>query len=208
MKILNLYAGLGGNRKLWGNEHEIIAVENNYEIAQYYEKHYPNDGISCDDVIDILEEWDLDEYDFIWASPPCQTHSRMRNINTGTGTRQTPPRHPDLTSLYGTIIFLNKYYHGLYCIENVIPYYTPLIKPSVTINRHHFWSNFIIPHIIIPDDDFNIKSCSNERYGINIKDYKMSIRKDQLIRNCVHPKIGKYILDCAMKKIKTLDDYL
>ena len=29
MKILNLYAGIGGNRKLWGDEHEITAVELN-----------------------------------------------------------------------------------------------------------------------------------------------------------------------------------
>ena len=28
MKILNLYAGIGGNRKLWGDEHEVVAVEN------------------------------------------------------------------------------------------------------------------------------------------------------------------------------------
>lgn len=27
MKILNLYAGIGGNRKLWGNEHQITADE-------------------------------------------------------------------------------------------------------------------------------------------------------------------------------------
>ena len=28
MKILNLYSGIGGNRKLWGDEHEVTAVEN------------------------------------------------------------------------------------------------------------------------------------------------------------------------------------
>ena len=27
MRILNLYAGIGGNRKLWGEEHEVTAVE-------------------------------------------------------------------------------------------------------------------------------------------------------------------------------------
>ena len=26
-EILNLYAGIGGNRKLWGDEHEITAIE-------------------------------------------------------------------------------------------------------------------------------------------------------------------------------------
>jgi hypothetical protein len=27
LKILNLFAGIGGNRSLWGNKHEITAVE-------------------------------------------------------------------------------------------------------------------------------------------------------------------------------------
>ena len=45
MKILNLYAGIGGNRKLWGNEHEITSVEFNEKIANQYHKLYPNDKI-------------------------------------------------------------------------------------------------------------------------------------------------------------------
>ena len=58
MKILNLYAGIGGNRKLWGDEHEITAVENNREILDYYREHYPNDHTHPfeDEVIDYLEE--------------------------------------------------------------------------------------------------------------------------------------------------------
>lgn len=34
MKILNLYCGIGGNRKLWGDEHEITAVEFEPKIAE------------------------------------------------------------------------------------------------------------------------------------------------------------------------------
>ena len=33
MKILNLYCGIGGNRRLWGNDHEVTAVENNEKIV-------------------------------------------------------------------------------------------------------------------------------------------------------------------------------
>jgi DNA (cytosine-5)-methyltransferase 1 len=43
MKILNLYAGIGGNRKLWtpnGDEHEITAVENVKEIADIYKQFF------------------------------------------------------------------------------------------------------------------------------------------------------------------------
>jgi hypothetical protein len=33
MRILNLYAGIGGNRALWGDEHEVTAIENVDYIA-------------------------------------------------------------------------------------------------------------------------------------------------------------------------------
>lgn len=35
MKILNLYAGIGGNRKLWGDIHHITAVELDPELRKY-----------------------------------------------------------------------------------------------------------------------------------------------------------------------------
>ena len=43
MRILNLYAGIGGNRKLWGDEHEVTAVEYDSEIAGIYQDFFPND---------------------------------------------------------------------------------------------------------------------------------------------------------------------
>ena len=43
MKILNLYAGIGGNRKLWGNEHEITAIEKDENIACAYQTFFPKD---------------------------------------------------------------------------------------------------------------------------------------------------------------------
>ncbi|GAG21491.1 unnamed protein product, partial [marine sediment metagenome] len=49
MKILNLYAGIGGNRKLWGDEHEVTAVENNPEIAGIYQNNYPKDHVVIGD---------------------------------------------------------------------------------------------------------------------------------------------------------------
>lgn len=38
MKILNLYAYLGGNRYKWGNEHEITAVELDPVLCELYKK--------------------------------------------------------------------------------------------------------------------------------------------------------------------------
>lgn len=81
MRILNLYAGIGGNRKLWSNEHEITAVENVQAIADIYKDFFPNDNIVIGDAHQyLLNHWH--EYDFIWSSPPCPTHSRLRTGNT------------------------------------------------------------------------------------------------------------------------------
>lgn len=43
MKILNLYACLGGNRYKWGNEHNITAVEWDEELAKLYQERFPNE---------------------------------------------------------------------------------------------------------------------------------------------------------------------
>ena len=37
LKILNLYCGIGGNRKLWGNKYNITAIENDPEIVKIYQ---------------------------------------------------------------------------------------------------------------------------------------------------------------------------
>ena len=77
MKILNLYAGVGGNRKLWGDDHEVVAVELNPEIAAVYQALYPNDTVIVGDAHQYLLDH-YSEYDFIFSSPPCPTHSRAR----------------------------------------------------------------------------------------------------------------------------------
>ena len=44
MKILNLYSGIGGNRKLWQG-HEITSVELNPQIAEIYKSFFPDDNV-------------------------------------------------------------------------------------------------------------------------------------------------------------------
>ena len=77
MKILNLYAGVGGNRKLWGNEHKIVAIENNPDIAAVYKDLFPSDEVVVEDANKYLLE-NYMNFDFIWSSPPCPTHSQIR----------------------------------------------------------------------------------------------------------------------------------
>jgi len=81
MKILNLYAGIGGNRKLWGNKHLITAIEFDPKIAKIYQDNFPKDKVIVTDAHQYLLEH-FSEFDFIWSSPPCQSHSRVRFVAT------------------------------------------------------------------------------------------------------------------------------
>ena len=134
MKILNLYAGIGGNRKLWGNNHEITAVEYNQEIAKVYGEFFPKDTVIIGDAHKYLLEH-FQEFDFIWSSPPCPTHSKLRKgfIGTRCGAK---PIYPDM-KLYEEILFLQGYFEGKWCIENVVSWYKPLIAPFEREN-HYF----------------------------------------------------------------------
>ena len=77
MKVLNLFSGLGGNRKLWGDEHDITAVEYREDIAKFYSVQYPQDRVVVGDAHQYLLDCHS-SYDFIWSSCPCPTHSRAR----------------------------------------------------------------------------------------------------------------------------------
>jgi DNA (cytosine-5)-methyltransferase 1 len=146
MKVLNLYAGIGGNRKLWKGV-EVTSVEYEPKIAAQYKELYPNDDLIVGDAHEYLLDH-YREFDFIWSSPPCQTHSKT---NYFTNEIRKRSRYPDM-SLYQQIIFLNQFCKGKFCVENVIGYYEPLIKPT-KIGRHYLWSNFNIPLIEQPKGD-------------------------------------------------------
>lgn len=93
MKVLNLYAGIGGNRKLWKG-HEITAVENDKQIANVYYNLFPFDKLIIADAHEFLKD-NFDKYDVIWSSPPCQTHSSFRQ-NIGVRYRGVEPVYPDM----------------------------------------------------------------------------------------------------------------
>lgn len=192
MRILNLYAGIGGNRKLWGDEHEIVAVENDPILAKVYRDHFPNDTILIEDAHQYLLDH-YKEFDFIWSSPPCQTHSSFR-FNINVRFRGTPAKFPDLT-LYEEIIFLQHHATCKWVVENVKPYYRPLIEGQM-IQRHMFWSNFDISHIEVEKDVIRKAQIPqlSEKHGYDLSGYKIP-NKRQVLRNCVEPKLGLHILE-------------
>lgn len=202
MKILNLYSGIGGNRKLWGDDHDITAIELNPKIAEVYKDNFPDDNVIITDAHQYLLEH-AHEFDFIWSSPPCQTHSKMMKA-----TRHKKKRYSDL-SLYQEIIFLQHFYKGLFVVENVKPYYKPLIEPTKEVGRHIFWSNFEITDFEPPHFKNFITSGTvaeaqklKEWLGISYEGniyYEGNHCPGQVLRNCVHPSTGSHILNCALK---------
>lgn len=195
MRILNLYAGIGGNRKLWGDEHEVTAVEYDPVIAQIYQDHFPNDTIIVADAHQYLLEH-YKEFDFIWSSPPCQTHSSFRH-NINVRFRGTPAKFPDMT-LYEEIVFLQYYApEGVkWVVENVKPYYKPLIPPTVILERHPLWSNFDIEHKVFVKDIIRKAQIPQlqEKYGYDLSGYKLP-NKRQVLRNCVEPLMGLHVFE-------------
>ena len=194
IKVLNLYAGIGGNRKLWENV-EVTAVEKNNEIAKIYKHFFPNDKIIVTDAHEYLLNNHMN-FDFIWSSFPCQTHSELRNCKVRAGLIK--PVYPDL-GLYQEIILLKNLCKCPFVVENVNPYYNPLI-PGKLIDRHLFWSNFFIPEIKL-EKKYRIEkiNATSTVYGFNISKFKLSNRKDQVLRNLVNPKLGLHIFNIAMK---------
>lgn len=204
MKILNLYAGIGGNRKLWGDDDEVTAIEYDEKIAEIYKQNFPNDLVIVTDAHQYLLDH-FREYDFIWASPPCPTHSKVRKTlsikkrKDGTTYEQNKPVYPDMR-LYQEILLLQGYYNGYYCIENVIPWYDPLIKPQ-KLGRHCFWANFEIPNkkFEARGNFDNIDELA-KKLGFDCRNWK-NVNKILLLRNCVEPEIAKYIFDKMKENI-------
>lgn len=196
MKILNLYAGIGGNRKQWGDEHEVTSVEYDPRIAAIYKDMYPNDTLVVGDAHEYLRQH-YSEFDFIWTSPPCQSHSSFRH-NICVRFRGTEAVYPDMR-LYEEIIFLKHHAKCLYVVENVKPYYKPLMEGQF-VQRHLFWANFDIPNTTMKKDDVRTAQIKDleAHHGFDLSKYKLS-NKRQILRNCVYPELGKYVLDCAIK---------
>ena len=199
MNVLNLYAGIGGNRKLWTGCN-VTAVEMSEDIAQVYKDQHPDDFVVIGDAHEyLLEHAGL--FDFIWSSPPCQSHSRMIR-----GGRNRKRRYPDLR-LYEEILFLQYNYSGKWVVENVRPYYDMLLAGE-TRGRHVFWSNFYIPEFIPPKQPKNFINTTNVAGSKALKDW-LGIHYDgnlyyegnhcpaQVLRNAVHPEIGKIIFEAA-----------
>ena len=203
MKILNLYACLGGNRYKWDEvtDVEVTAVEWDEELARLYKERFPNDTVVVADAHQYLLDH-YKEFDFIWSSPPCPTHSRF-NLSMKTKRKM---KYPDM-KLYQEIIFLDNYYEGKYVVENVIPFYEPLITAQKR-HRHLYWTNFNLPNELSgrynPDlsRTKNLIDALSKFHDYDFRQYKGEQRMNKIARNLVDYEAGKTILETAIGIIK------
>lgn len=212
-KILNLYACLGGNRYKWdevakeaGIEIEVTAVELDPELARLYQERFTNDIVIVADAHQYLLDH-FKEFDFIWTSPPCPSHSGIR----WKAKYKLDAIYPEM-SLYQEIILLDKWFDGKYVVENVIPYYEPLI-PAKKRGRHLYWTNFNLPNSINERKDANglmngakdevNKWC--EFHDYDFYKYNGEQRRDKIARNLVDYEAGRTIFETALGIIRKSD---
>jgi len=164
---------------------------------------WPNDKIVVADAHEYLLEH-YKEFDFIWSSPPCPTHSKARYaIAKGTDFEKYPgkqrPKYPEM-SLYQEILFLKHFFKGKYCVENVISWYEPLIRPT-EMGGHYFWTNFSFPS--------NYKN-GERKHGATVKELEehkgfdlskyTGIDKRLMLKDITEPELGKHILEWSQKE--------
>jgi len=207
MKILNLYACLGGNRYKWNEvkeDIEVTAVEWDEELARLYQERFPNDEVIVADAHQYLLDH-YKEFDFIWSSPPCPTHSRLVTSNKN----KIKMKYPDM-KLYQEVIFLDNFFKGRYVVENVIPFYTPLI-PSKKRGRHLYWTNFNLPNNINERPPIGIGQGINEVkrlcefHDYDFYKYKGKQPTNKIARNLVDYQAGKTIFETALGIIRKQD---
>ena len=197
MKVLNLYACLGGNRYKW-TDCEVTAVELDSEAAKLYQERFPQDKVIVADAHQYLLDH-FQEFDFIWSSPPCPSHSRVRVSQKSRENFKFI--FPDL-KLYEEVIFLDNFYTGKYVVENVIPYYEPLI-PAKKRGRHLYWTNFNLPNDLGERKSLNniiekgnIKELS-EFHDYDFRKYKGTQSVQKMARNLVDYEAGLTIFNTA-----------
>lgn len=210
-RVLNLYACLGGNRYKWDEVAEeanidmkVTAVELDPELAKLYQERFPNDTVVVADAHQYLLDH-YKEFDFIWSSPPCPTHSRF-NISMK---EHREMKYPDM-ALYQEIIFLDAYFKGQYVVENVIPFYEPLIAAKKR-GRHLYWTNFQLPSNINEREnpDFsrvkNMVTLMGEFHDYDFTKYKGHQRTNKIARNLVDYEAGRTIFETALGIIRKKD---
>ena len=146
------------------------------------------------------------EFDFIWSSPPCPTHSRLNFSFKGKRQKEGESfklKYPEM-ALYQQIIFLDNFFNGKYVVENVIPYYTPLISAKKR-GRHLYWTNFNLPNTLsgVKNPDFtrlnkNHTKVMSEYHDYDFTKYNGKQPRKKIANNLVYYEDGKTIFQTVL----------
>lgn len=222
-RVLNLYACLGGNRYKWDEvaeeaniNLEVTAVEWDEELARLYQERFPNDKVIVADAHQYLLD-NYKKFDFIWASPPCPSHSKAAFGSRKSDKSNHKPVFPDF-KLYEEVVFLDNYFEGKYVVENVTPYYEPLISAKKR-GRHLYWTNFNLPMELSKRKSVGMESKGEidswcEFHDYDFYKYKGTQRRDKISRNLVDYEAGKTVFEIVVgitkksntKQVSIFDD--
>ena len=145
-RALDLFGGAGGTAEglLQAGFTEVVGLDHDYKGA----KHYPGIFIKAD-VFD-QDIVSLDDFDFVWASPPCQRFCR------GIHSQKQKEKHPDLIKQTRELLAG----HPFTCIENIpdapiradLVLYGPMVGLERIERRRHFEMSFFLlqPPIVKP----------------------------------------------------------
>ena len=193
MRILDLFAGVGGTSKgihraaaEQNVKLEYVAIDYDPSVLYAHQKFCPEDFT----ILRNAWNYDFSGYDFIWASPPCQSHSVLN---------YTLRRYDPDMRLYELIKKLRNSGKD-FIVENVHPYYQPPIPWNFEVNRHVFWSNLPIPSFRVVEK----RKAFGELGVTDLLDYhgvdksvlshvRGAQRRRQLLRNMVNPEISRRI---------------
>ena len=108
-------------------------------------------------------------------------------------------KYPDM-KLYQEIIFLNTFFEGKYVVENVIPFYEPLIQAKKR-GRHLYWTNFNLPNKLSDRKNPDLSRTKNtvkalcKFHDYDFFKYKGKQETKKISRNLVDYEAGRTIFE-------------
>jgi DNA (cytosine-5)-methyltransferase 1 len=105
------------------------------------------------------------------------------------------------------LFFLDKFFKRKYVVENVIPYYEPLITAQKR-GRHLYWANFKLPNFTSRDAKIREWQLPEleKHHNIDLSGYNGSQNKRKIARNLVDYEAGRTIFETALGIIKNKDN--